>query len=551
MTNTNSGDNPKKLGVTHSIREKLHFQDDRLWKRFSARRLELIDTLDLCSKKASEQEEEIKKVAQALRLEFNYQSEYEQEFDKLVRAAVQSVRRNRKRSSKSKKGYDFKRIKVEDQHESEEDDNETVSDNTYRKKFISEISRLNSDSNDDVYDMNYSRTKNFSSDDKAKAAIDSMIKPRIQSSHPSSNHIQTLDANAAKGIIINHIERSKTCSESVSKKSENLQVLGKLIISTCISYIFEKSFENVNETSIEYLRNKLSGDLYLARFFRDLDPNTITSVSDEVAIISLYTLLGGVIKDFGFENIMFPLCEIIYVSILQEYPLIAKNSVPFKYSDYLNKSNDSNSLNSLATIATEMQQEQQHQQQLLMILLRFINQTLEFTFSSRNSAPPRFIEIIENARQAFNLKHDVILGIKNSKSGIIIQNDFDLERLFKMSSEQHIELEIFTQRSKAIPIYEITSAIIPNRNTPPPPASQTSSNNNISGSGTPGTQEKFILPPPLVGSHHHLNHGIPPPPLRVSPVGPIHTHSFNFLSNDDRTPPPPPVPLLPRFQPLL
>lgn len=93
----------KKLGVTHSIREKLNFQDERLWKRFLARRLELIDTLDLSSKKASEQEDEIRKVAEILRLEFKFDIQYFEDFDKLVRAAVQSVRRNRKRSTKLKR----------------------------------------------------------------------------------------------------------------------------------------------------------------------------------------------------------------------------------------------------------------------------------------------------------------------------------------------------------------------------------------------------------------------------------------------------------------
>ena len=48
----------KKHGITHQIRHKLRggaFADDRLWKRFLARRLELIDTLDLLLKKALEQ----------------------------------------------------------------------------------------------------------------------------------------------------------------------------------------------------------------------------------------------------------------------------------------------------------------------------------------------------------------------------------------------------------------------------------------------------------------------------------------------------------------
>lgn len=119
-----------KLGVTHSIRHKLNFLDDRLWKRFSARRLELIDTMDLSSRKASEQELEIRKVAETLRIEFQYDELYTDDFDKLVRAAVQSVRRNRKRN--------LKREKEGNDHTKKQKRNST-SLNDGSDRFLSEI----------------------------------------------------------------------------------------------------------------------------------------------------------------------------------------------------------------------------------------------------------------------------------------------------------------------------------------------------------------------------------------------------------------------------
>ncbi|KAK6453878.1 transcription factor Vhr1-domain-containing protein [Scheffersomyces xylosifermentans] len=587
----------KRLGVTHAIRVKLNFLDERLWKRFSARRLELIDTLDLSSRKASEQDAEIKKVAEALRIEFNYTTDYEQDFDKLVRAAVQSVRRNRKRSSKSKRhnNEDNKRSKSHhdhselattispadmtngfstihssnppDIHKAYQDEENDLSDNgPQRSKFLSEIARLNSDSNDDIYDLNYPRTKTFSSNDKAKVAIDSMITPRIGSSSPAhipnpslgmtANHTSSasthttklppimnlnieshrppVDASSSKGIIINHIERSKSCSESVSKKSENLQVLGKSIIAASIAYVFEKSFENVNDTSVEYLRNKLNTESYLSRFFRDLDPNVTNSISDEIAVISLYTLLGGCVKDFGFDAIVMPLCEIIYVSILQDYPLIAKNSNPFRSTDYLKPTEYSNSLNSLAAVASDISMQERGEnmkksdqvQYRKQVFLRFLSKVLEFSYLTKNLAPPRFIELIENARVAFKLNNpqDNIIGLRDIKNGNIIQTDFDLERIFR--TQEKIELEIFTQRSTAIPIYEITSTVIPSRygNTESP---------------------KIILPPPFA-NRPQLSHSRS---LTAEQLGEPNKPVFNFLSNsDDLTPPPP---LLPKFQPLL
>ncbi|KAK7208012.1 transcription factor Vhr1-domain-containing protein [Myxozyma melibiosi] len=89
-------------GVTQSIRQKLNFVDEGKWKKFSARRLELIDKMALSTKKASEQDDVIIAVADTLREENGFPPDTLQDFDKLVRAAVQSVRRNRKRLPKSK-----------------------------------------------------------------------------------------------------------------------------------------------------------------------------------------------------------------------------------------------------------------------------------------------------------------------------------------------------------------------------------------------------------------------------------------------------------------
>lgn len=87
-------------GTTHKIRAQLNFSDEKKWKKFSGRRLELIDSFGLSQHKASEQDDNIKQIATILRNEFEYPETVSGEFEKLVTAAVQSVRRNRKRSKK-------------------------------------------------------------------------------------------------------------------------------------------------------------------------------------------------------------------------------------------------------------------------------------------------------------------------------------------------------------------------------------------------------------------------------------------------------------------
>lgn len=635
---TDVKENNNRMGVTHAIRAKLNFLDERLWKRFSARRLELIDTLDLSLRKASEQEDQIRRVAEALRVEFNYTDEYKPDFDKLVRAAVQSVRRNRKRSLRSKRGHDeVKRPRIKDEdddrereshdqesngfhsqshnhesngfhsqsydHEShgfreshDSHDNETEPDEKQfdSNLFLSEIVKIKADRNV-VYDMNYNRAMHFSDSDRAKQAIDTIIKPRMLSpsapgGRPSAPMTRTtsytdnasssppplpavgnlhitnirdngMDAFSAKATVINFIERSKSCSESVSNKSDNLQVLGKAVISACIAFLFERSFSGVNQSSIEYLRTKLTSNNFLAKLFRGLDPNTTLELPTEIALISLHTLIGGCVKDFGFESIMFPMCEIFYVLIVQDYPSIAKSLVPFKSGEGRNYQSDSynytpasftprdadsfegtNSLSSLAAVATDLHmKEKSDDSDKKKVSLRFLSSVLEFLYPTKNSATPRYIELIENACSAFKLDLNNSMVCLRDVDGTVINGDLDLERIFK--TKLQIELEIFTQESKNIAIDQLTSAVIPSHHEHLYPRAKKQ---------TLPRMNRIILPPPIAHRNALL---LARGESEVIPHSSHHLHygggSTTSSTTDRGTPPPPPPPLLPRFQPLL
>lgn len=597
--------NLKRLGVTHAIRKKLDFFDERRWKRFSARRLELIDTLDLSSKKASEQDYEITRVAEALRIEFEYPLDYFDDFDRLVRAAIQSVRRNRKRSSKSKRypdKFSIKMQKIKDgsfkpvkQDSDASGDYDDLEDQEKSEKFVSEIAKFTSDSQEDH--MEYSKTKNITDYDKSRAAIDYMVRPRIGKPKSSGNLEPQLpkyeipklpsleklnvlsylgNASAVKARLLNYIERSKSCEEATSKKTLNLEFLGKGVIMGCVGFVFEKSFATANERSLEYLRSKITQESYLADFYRDLDgySSKDNQLNDEAAVMTLYALLGACIKDFGFETIMIPLCELFYLAIIKEYPLMAQNSVPFRSSDYLSsnntvldpepiKSDSFLQLNSLAAVATDIRQ--QEQRTLLLpnrsatqspvtqrsqslsahssttaltshhnkkaVCLRFLSSTLNFSFPLNNSATPKLHELLENARSAFHLStysENQVLGLRNMKDGYIIKSDLDVENIFL--KEDAIELEVFTQNSQAVPISEITSMVIPDHYKDDP--------------------HKIILPPPIPVATTRLNQ------LSSSDPIPLPAKNIKFLSNIDEpsptpNPPGPPAPILPKFQPLL
>lgn len=568
----------KGLGVTHAIREKLNFLDERRWKKFSARRLELIDTLDLSSKKASEQELAIHNVAEALRIEFNYSSDYFEEFDKLVRAAIQSVRRNRKRSTVSKRPNTFrvKIPKVLDENPTRDLEDVKLPVKREDTNFLSDITRLESDSEEPI---EYSKSKHVSDQDKTKLAINAMIQPRLPdlSSIP---HISTYsgaqileDLKSSQQVILNYIQKSKTCSESATTSlSPNLEFIGKGVITACVGYVFETSFTSINSKSVEYLRDKLTQESYLANIYRDLDKEIASKhqFNDDVVVSTLYAILGACIKDFGFELIMMNLCELFYLTIVKQYPLVSQHSIPFKASDHLksgfstpeqtkseppeikdiDRSESFLQLNSLAAIASDIREHtmsnslsgsrsispnatrtiiNRDNQDKKAVTIRFLSSVLNFTFPSNTSAIPKLDELLENVRSAFNLSKysdSQVLGLKNLKYGFIIKSDSDLEKVFL--TEDSIELEVFTQKSHAIPIYEITSLVVPNH------------------SNLPGKiyreDERIILPPPISSNSR----------AGSAPIHPAPASSFKFLSNlEDSSTSGPPVPVLPKFQPLL
>lgn len=533
----------KKVGITHAIRKHLGFEDTRLWKRFLARRLELIDTLELSSKKASEQEDEIKKVAQILLQEFNYGPEYFADFDKLVRAAVQSVRRNRKRSTKTGRANVKRRPGLDNKLEL-----------VNKPSFIAEIANLNTDDHDEVYDMTYLTAREITEQDMSRAAIDSIIKPtdpslnktRAPSGQPLSVLLPPLlrlpsnhsdiggKLQSARSQLLALIKRSKLCLMlSLLTQNELYRVIGQAAITLVSALVLQKSFPALNPTSAEHLRERIGQTEFQARFYRSLEPaSPMTSALDNsTATSTLHTLIGCCIKDFGFDSVLTVVGEAFYRSLLLEFPLALRSLVPFTSEEKIEPDSAPNthfptSLSSLATVAAELRSQNISTNSHLSdtasvkvepdtfiraeadakknVTLKFLESKLTFAFPTANLAPPCFTEIINNARQAFRLNEFLAFGLKNSRTGAILQTDFDLEALFNQNHD--IELEIFSQSRRAIPIHEIASTIVPTED-----------------------RLKIVLPPPIP---------------QISPVS--RESSPRELSTRPLV-----RPLLPKFQPLL
>ena len=130
-------------------------------------------------------------------------------------------------------------------------------------------------------------------------------------------------------------------------------------------------------------------------------------------------------KDFGFEEIIFPICEILYASVLQEYPLMAKNSIPFRNEDqHLGSNNiaypsenDVYSLNKLAEVASHLQNTGSDTSMSTMEPSRSVTPTLSLTGSYKKRVYLKFFnQKLEFYTQLELLPHQDIMNFWRMQS---------------------------------------------------------------------------------------------------------------------------------------
>lgn len=374
-------------GTTSVIRKRLNFTDEALWKQFSSRRLQLVDSLSLSSKKASEQDEEIKICATTLLHEFNFPESTINEFDKLVRLAIQSVRRNKKRSEKRLASkletltsddeqyllYKKPKLHESDEHHDDydsgnENDHDIQIDGEYthhnnQMNFLSNvlIDDLNKDNGSNANNTrslsNNSNNSHNKSDNRntkdnlehldSRVAINSLVSAVIPDTDKLPS-LKKLDENVeftkASKILLHKIKNSKSCYE-FSKTSNNntknydlLEEFGSACITSSVLYTLEKWFDHLLPDSSSYIKLRLKSDLTLGLIVKSLDSTSVevNRLSNFVASQLFKKLIGGCVKDFGFNAVLNPLCDIFHSIILKDYPIISK--------DQFNKNTNSRSL---------------------------------------------------------------------------------------------------------------------------------------------------------------------------------------------------------------
>lgn len=505
-------------GATHKIRELLNFNDEKKWKQFSSRRLELIDKFQLSQYKASEQDQNIKQIATILRTEFGYPVSCSKEFEKLVTAAVQSVRRNRKRSKK--------RYALSIANGSGGNVNNSISSNSTSDDEISPsiYQRSNSDflpSSNYAADFQFSNkfqplmshqshngtifptvgTQNDSSpsvtsiqqkyNDIVTMLVHDLVTNVVPLSEqalkdpytgPNLSHFATSSLSQQPNITTNipidstvpfflreklllQIQRSRTCQDISQAAGSidiyaNLEILGEMSIRMSIAFVIERFFSNLVSSSMKYITAKTCSPENLAllsqRLFGAATRHNLSHFpAAQVQLRLLYLVIGGIVKDFGFDPTLYPLSEIIHHIVMVQYPLASscaseppssspnkrvKRSPPVVSSDVM--LNNNNTLSNRATLLTTLPMKPQSANKDVnrRVIIRFNDREQAFTFHQLSNGPPTVSEVLENCKNLFNIIN------KNKNFGIFhndnLLNDESLAKLFDSFSTSEIHLVI-------------------------------------------------------------------------------------------------------------
>lgn len=427
----------KRSGVTNLIRNKLCFTDEMLWRRFLARRLELIDALDLSHKKASEQDYEITRVADTLRTEFQYPLHALQDFDKLVRAAIQSVRRNRKRLSRAR-GWVY---------QGKSEGEMAISDGLPMpmgypppppppqsvppppapiSHFILEVLKL-----------------------PPGEADGRRLAPPPAPRHPPHQAVEALlspNLTPKPGMplsptahLLHTMQRSKACADYALLRqgppAAYTEELGRSVVASAVHLNFANGSIRVLPQLAEYLADKLLADRRLAKVLRSIGysdaslrqetrPDRLAHMDAATLAEAFYCLMACCVMDFGFDVVVLPLAKVFADVIASDFPLTAGGD----------------ETNCVTPAPAPLLPP-------VTVVLRFLRQLLKMNHDLSRSAWPSYRELVLNGRQAFNIMPSKVLQLRRGKS--VLVGDADVERELKAPQEVDGELVVELELSVA------------------------------------------------------------------------------------------------------
>lgn len=431
-----SSPNVGTSGVTQSIRAKLNFFDDNKWKRFSARRLELIDKLGLSSRKASEQDDMINEVSEKLRIEYGFPPENHADFDKLVRAAIQSVRRNRKRTqrtlNRNDPGLKRRRSSLD-----------PVANKLQPLEYLNAPDRLS------IAALVSTPGQHSTPATIVNNSHGSATPHSSKDSDNSLPPLSKLSLSYRDNFFFSSIDRLgallRSCSDTISTSTKgdgaNLEFLGSAVLSSAVGLAIERK-AITNGPLAESIRRILLSYAITAALVKSLGQGTLSGLNQKLALCAM---------EYGFDPTINCLTNVFYefVCLNGEERLVDSSNLERLQSLFpMNRCPEAtvppSTVSSVASTTTRYQP----QPDVRPVTLRFQDQKFDFTYNPRANSPPTIGELIDNGRSAFKIGPHRALNIKNAnRGGRLLVTDSDVAEAF---TEMHIDLELFVPEGTGV-----------------------------------------------------------------------------------------------------
>lgn len=492
--------------MTQAIRLKLQFNDEARWKKFSARRLELIDDLGLSTKKASEQEDRIAFVADSLREEYGFPRDTLGDFDKLVRAGIQSVRRNRKRSRNrtadddgpnNKKrnlgggtlGRDSPSTGTIVRSESQSPQNETR---------MSQLSVVHTSESEAEKSSNLrgsvtpvtgivasaGTNTNVSTTDKSPAgALAGSVGFGSSANNgsgdggatlPSINFITSVPKNCDHFTMAVERLAGFVAKTSLLTANGNTEFMGASVLNAAAAHAVDRicSLGTIKYTSPSSLRDCMLGYTVTSALVRSLGLVTLASLNLALATCS---------REYGFDVIILSLSNIYWEMInLEPYLDFGKMtsfkqvaSAFYKAGSYRTAEGAGNlTSESAPSPSSKLSSLNRTPSRSKPVAVKFADQSLQFTYtapldplssSGTDNSPPTLAELLDNCRTAFGIAPSQVVYVvasrnregdnekrDNEREHNLIVSDEDLARIFLTYPQVDLELSLLPPANRNV-----------------------------------------------------------------------------------------------------
>lgn len=208
-------------------------------------------------------------------------------------------------------------------------------------------------------------------------------------------------------------------------------MLGEVSIKASVAFVMERFFSNLTASSVEYVTSKLCSERELAlvaiKLFGPATEHNLEQISQGAQLKLFYLIIGGIVKDFGFDPSIYPLSEIMHDVILRQYPLDC-----YPKGDYRRAAVMSTVSMVPATANKDVYR---------IVLLKFKDKEQRFTFHLLSNGSPTIAEILANSRNLFQIVSQA-KSLNLVHNNRVIKDDLELASIFNRFTSEEIIIEV-------------------------------------------------------------------------------------------------------------